>query len=158
MHFIDIIKFGVQKLKNYSANTQFKNKHPEIKLPPDYMMFEAFQLNYDKYYNGGKTTANFIKTEIEIFTSLSNVNILDWGCGPARVLRHMPSIINNNCNFYGTDYNHNAIDWCANNIKGIDFRYNEIKPPLKFEANFFSAIYMYFYFHTFIRRKPLFMV
>jgi len=48
MHFIDIIKYRIQKLKNYRANTRFKKVHPELILPPDYMMFEAFQLNYEK--------------------------------------------------------------------------------------------------------------
>jgi len=30
-------------------NENFVKQYPNIILPPDYIMFEAFQLNYDKY-------------------------------------------------------------------------------------------------------------
>jgi len=66
---------------------------------------------------------------------------LDWGCGPARVVRHLPDFVGKHCRIFGTDYNTATIDWCKNNVTNINFQLNKIAPPLVFEENFFGAIY-----------------
>ncbi len=111
-YVMDWLRFYYQRFKNRATNSAFKKKYPEVKLPPDYLMYESFQINYDKYYNGGLSMAEWLTNHLKKHTELNNKNILDWGCGPGRIIRHMPTVINNNCNFFATDYNEKSID-CA---------------------------------------------
>lgn len=138
---IDWLRFQFLKFKNRKANSYFKDNNPDVKLPPDYLMYESFQINYDKYYNGGKKMAAWLATHFEKHIKLENKRILDWGCGPGRIIRHMPKIINNNCEFFGTDYNKKSIDWCSKNLSGISFNKNELKASLPYKDNTMDVIY-----------------
>ena len=141
MHFLDKMKFYFYFFKNYKKNKAFTKKYPSLKFPPNYMMFESFQLDYEKYYFGGETTAKYIINNIAKHTSLENKKILDWGCGPARVIRHLPSLLPESTAVYGTDYNKDTIAWCKKHIEKISFENNEINPPLVFASDFFDVIY-----------------
>jgi len=65
---------------------------------------------------------------------------LDWGCGPARIIRHLPKLLPNT-SLYGTDYNAKSIAWNKANFQKISFELNNINPPTSFEDGFFDAIY-----------------
>lgn len=137
----DKTRFLILKYKNKKINDDFKQKYPNVKLPDDYTIYESFQLNYEKYYLEGKDTA---QKYIDIFkkhTDLHNKKLLEWGCGPARILRHFPELLSeHNLKITGTDYNHNTINWCNENIPNIKFIKNELAPPLPFEDNTFDII------------------
>ncbi len=75
------------------------------------------------------------------YTDLKNKKILDWGCGPGRIVRHFPEIIGNGCEFYGTDYNKKSILWCSKNLNGIQFNCNTLEASLPYPDNFFDIIY-----------------
>lgn len=141
MHLTDKLKYHVYRLRNRRSNRAFRQAHPDVALPPDYMMFESFRLDYERYYRSGRDTAQFISGKLGQFIELKDLRILDWGCGPARVIRHMPEVIGNGCYFYGTDYNADTIAWCSRHIPGVDFRLNLLSPPLPFEKDYFQAIY-----------------
>ncbi len=66
---------------------------------------------------------------------------MDWGCGPGRLIRHFPSIIEGNSKLYACDYNPASIDWCKENIEGVSFSVNNLNPPLNYEENKFDFIY-----------------
>ncbi len=66
---------------------------------------------------------------------------MDWGCGPGRVVQHLISILPEDCQIFGCDYNHEYVSWCSENIKGVCFAENDLSPPLPYESNFFNAIY-----------------
>jgi hypothetical protein len=51
------MRFYQQRIKNKEINTTFKLNNPDVKLPPDYLIYESFQLNYHKYYFESKITA-----------------------------------------------------------------------------------------------------
>jgi ubiquinone/menaquinone biosynthesis C-methylase UbiE len=72
---------------------------------------------------------------------LDGKDILDWGCGPARVIRHMPRLLSNKVKLYGTDYNEKSINWCKNNIKEIEFNHNSLEATLPYKDSSFDAIY-----------------
>ncbi|MEO5905854.1 MAG: class I SAM-dependent methyltransferase [Saprospiraceae bacterium] len=137
----DLIRYKLMYLKNYSQNIEFKKQNPNVILPPDYLMYESFQINYSKYYTGGREDAREI---IDLARPLVNFNasrILDWGCGPARLIRHFPSILGKQNEYFGTDYNAITIEWCTKNISGISISKNEVNPPLNFPDNHFTFIY-----------------
>lgn len=141
MHWLDRVKFVYQKLKNSRRNETFARKNPGLKFPPDYMLFEAFQLDYQKYYEGGERTANWLKNLFEKHAPMAGKTILDWGCGPARVVRHFPKILGQSSEIHGTDYNTGTIQWCRENIEGVTFSINQLNPPTAYPAEKFDFVY-----------------
>ena len=140
MHLVDSIRFKKEGIKNRQINEIFKRENPDLKLPPDYLIYESFQLNYEKYYVGGRTTAEWILDNLNNHVRLEQKKVLDWGCGPARVVRHMPQLSPAN-DFFGTDYNARSISWCKKNIEDVSFNHNGLDPSLPYEDGFFDAIY-----------------
>lgn len=136
----DKLRYGIEKIRNLKENKDFLRENPKLPLPPDYLIYESYQMNYRKYYEGGREYAEFIRSQWEKHIELKDINILDWGCGPARVIRHLPQIINN-CSYYGTDYNANSIQWCRANLEGIEFNHNDLEAKLPYADNFFGLIY-----------------
>lgn len=57
-------------------------------------------------------------------------NILEFGCGSARLLRLLRCLPGTQ--LIGTDMNPVCIDWCRKNITGVTFYQNERRPPLNF--------------------------
>ncbi len=141
MHLLDKAKYQYQKWKNRAHNAQFVKEHPDVKLPPDYMLFEAFQLDYQKYFEGGARTAKWLIGLFEKHSDLKGKSILDWGCGPSRVLRHFPTLLDNNCEIHGTDYNAKTIAWCRENIEGVSFSINRLNPPTEYPEARFDLVY-----------------
>ncbi len=141
VYILDKLKFKLEKSKNKNANQKFKSENPNASIPPDYLMYESFQINYSKYYFGGKETAKWILELIGKYKNLEGICVLDWGCGPGRVIRHMPEILNNKSKFYGTDYNKESINWCKKNIQDVKFNHNNLEAKLPYIDNYFEAIY-----------------
>lgn len=141
MHLLDRGNFYFQKFKNRSNNRIFKEKYSNVVLPPDYIMYESFQMNYENYFNDGLETAKWLIGYLGKHIELSNKKILEWGCGPARIIRHLPDLLPDNCEIYGSDYNRRTIDWCNLNINNVQFSKNNLQPPLEFQNNFFDVIY-----------------
>jgi SAM-dependent methyltransferase len=140
MHVLDKIKFQYHKLKNRNRNLQFKLKYPEVILPPDYMLFESFKLDYETYFIDGRDSAIWLINFLKPHVHLADKKILDWGCGPARLTRHLPSLLPD-CKIFGTDYNPVTIEWCRKNIPAVQFSTNNLNPPTLYENSFFDVIY-----------------
>lgn len=141
LYYIDFIRFYWQKFTRRSINSAFKKKYPNVILPPDYLIYESFHLNYENYYNDGKEVAKWLVNLLGKHKQLKDAQILDWGCGPGRIIRHLPAIISDSCKVFGTDYNEQSIRWCSENIKNVEFRLNKVNPPLSFDNDFFDVIY-----------------
>ncbi|MFD0964992.1 class I SAM-dependent methyltransferase [Pseudofulvibacter geojedonensis] len=141
IHLADKTRFYIEKRKNKAENEAFKKEHPSFKFPPDYLMYESFQMSYRKYYESGKKNAEWLTTLFCKHIELKNKKILDWGCGPGRIIRHLPEVISNNCSFYGTDYNQKSIKWCSENLSRISFNHNTIDAKLPYSDNEFDVIY-----------------
>lgn len=139
--FFETLNFFRERIKNRRSNKRFLAEHPDILLPPDFYIYETFTLDYKKYYSGGFETAQWIYNQLNEFISFKNISVLDWGCGPARVLRHLPVIAGEKNQYFGCDYNSKYVDWCSKNIHGIKFYKNDLSPPLDYDSNCFNAIY-----------------
>ncbi len=118
----DYLHFIYQKFNNRSSNKLFRQNNPDVVLPPDYMIYESFQMNYENYYNDSLDTAKWLISYFEKHIELKNIKILEWGCGPARIIRHLPKLLDSSCEIYGSDYNPKRL----NGVKKI-FRYSFFK-------------------------------
>lgn len=141
LYFVDYLRFFIEKYKNRKENKDFKTKHPDVKLPPDYLIYESFQINYKKYFSDSMETAKWLTNHFKKHIELKNVKILDWGCGPGRIIRHLPKILGKDCEYFGTDYNAKSITWCRENLKGISFNQNTLQATLPYSNDFFDVIY-----------------
>jgi SAM-dependent methyltransferase len=141
MHLTDRIRYKLQSRKNRNANELYLANNPDVKLPPDYLMYESFQINYKKYLEGGRDVASWIIHTFKKYNDSTSIDILDWGCGPGRVIRHMPELLGRDSNVYGTDYNEKSIEWCKANLPDIHFNLNTLEPNLPYEDGSFDFIY-----------------
>ncbi len=137
----DKARYQWMRFRNRAKNDQFKKEFPKVPLPPPYMVYESFQIDYRKYYAGGREDAQWIVSLANPHIGLENSKILDWGCGPARIIRHLPEILGNTNKYYGTDYNAKTIRWCSTNIHGVSFSKNNLTPPLPFPEQHFDLVY-----------------
>jgi SAM-dependent methyltransferase len=140
MPLLDRVYFFLNKFWFIKKNKRFKKNNPSVKIPPDYMIYESFRLDYKNYYDDGRDSAAWLVKQWADCISLDNLKILDWGCGPARVIRHLPEFLPNS-QLFAVDYNRQTIEWCKENIEGIQFIKNELEPPLPFPDSSFDLIY-----------------
>jgi 2-polyprenyl-3-methyl-5-hydroxy-6-metoxy-1,4-benzoquinol methylase len=135
------VRYYLEKIKYYKTNRVFRKRHPDVVMPPEYFIYETYKLNVEEYYYDGQETAKEIVTALAMDSGLSQPGsrILDWGCGPGRIVRHLPALLPQAA-IYGTDYNEKYIGWCSNELKGIRFTLNHIDPPLNYADSFFDAI------------------
>jgi len=104
------------------------------------MMYESFQINYQKYFSGGRKTTEWLLDLCGPFLDLQEATILDWGCGPARIVRHLPDLLPG-ATVHGTDYNRKTIAWCKEAIPKVEFRVGKLAPPLEYPDAQFDLIY-----------------
>lgn len=140
MQLADYLRFLWLRRKNKAQNRSFRTRYPDVVLPPDYLMYEAFQLDYERYYVNGRKTAEWLIGLVQNHKDLRGASILDWGCGPARVIRHLPGLIGEGA-FYGTDYNRQSIAWCSANFTDIYFHSNDLMPGLIYKKEMFDLVY-----------------
>jgi len=141
IYYADLGRYYWQRFRNRTRNRAFVRTHPEVALPPDYLLYESFGLDYHKYYYDGLETARWLITQLERHASLREAYVLDWGCGPARIVRHLPRLLDDYSHCFGTDYNEQTIAWCKKNIPQVRFSHNELHPPLTYLDQFFDIIY-----------------
>ncbi|MCC6816013.1 MAG: class I SAM-dependent methyltransferase [Saprospiraceae bacterium] len=139
--YLDQLRYYLEKVKNLESNRDFTKNHPNIVLPDDYLMYESFQLNYRKYYFEGMESAKWLIQLLEAHVDLKNKKILDWGCGPGRIIRHLPELTHRQCEYYATDYNKNSIEWCSQNLPYISFNCNTIHANLPYLDDSMDIIY-----------------
>lgn len=44
LNILDKVWYYIQKLRYWKENNDFKRKNPKVSLPPDYLIYESFQL------------------------------------------------------------------------------------------------------------------
>lgn len=140
---VDRLRFRVEAFRNRQANVQFKMEHPEVSLPPDYLIYESFRLDYRKYYYGGRETAAWLAGLMlqHCQTPEQGLRVLDWGCGPGRTIRHLGKFLPGVPELHGTDYNARSINWCQEALPQIAFNHNSLAAELPYADDSFDAIY-----------------
>lgn len=146
MLLVTRLKYWKIYLRYYREGRAFQAAHPDLVLPPPYMLYIAYGLNYKHYIEDGKRTADWLKAQFAGHTPEIGT-ILDWGCGPARITRHLPEAFPG-WQVIGSDYDEATIAWCRSALPEIKFILNELEPPLQLEnASIHAAISISIFTH-----------
>ena len=130
-------------LRERQANARFRAAHPDFVVPPAHLAFDAYgNVNNEAYVASGEAHARMIADIINRHLSGEEIRVCEWGCGPARVIRHLGRHLNRSrARLYGTDYNRETIAWASKHLEGIEFLPNELAPPLPFEDGYLDCVY-----------------
>ena len=141
---LDYGLFSIECIRHRKQNQHFIKNHPDFSVPPLQLAFDAYHsVDYEYYFNIGKCQAEYFRNTVTPY--LPNempLSILDWGCGPGRIIRHMGTgwSKDQKITCYGVDYNPDTIKWCQKHIPEINFSKNELAPPLQFDTNSFDVV------------------
>lgn len=126
--------------KQAPDNAAFLSEHPDFKVPPADILYDAHGLDYRTYYTSGQATAQEILSRIEPHRSQPLTSVLDWGCGPARVVQHLPDLLPSS-EIHGCDYDPATIDWCAPAFPSIQFKLNPLEATLPYKSGTMDLVY-----------------
>ena len=112
--------FRFQQKKYSHSNSNFQVNHPQLPIPPNELLYETGQINYQWYWESGKEAAAEIASFCHHFQLTHPHQILDWGCGVGRVTRHLPEFFSE-ATITGTDINQKNIDWLNAHCPGIQW-------------------------------------
>lgn len=136
-------RYLIQRLVRNAANRRYAREHPDFVFPPDWYLYETYTLDYKAFAEDGRQTAKEILALTQPFLPTENPSgvILDWGCGPARILRHIPALTYGQYTVIGTDYNSDYVQWGNTNLSGITILHNALQPPVALPDNHCTFIY-----------------
>jgi len=142
----DSVKFVWGRAKSWPANAVFRQRHPRFVLPPRHLAFDALNhVHWERYRTTGLQHAGLFARLIREHAAKGGpIDVLEWGCGPGRVIRHigdlLPAI---DIRLTGSDYNVESIAWCRQNLPGIRFVENGLNPPIDLPDASFDVIYSF---------------
>lgn len=129
-------------LRQRASNRAFHEKHPDVPVPPMSILYDIMgTCDAAGFYESGREHARYIRDIICRTHAGKPLKILEWGCGPARVLQHLQSPSEECWELYGADYNPRTVGWCRANHQQIVFYNNNLEPPLQAESASFDVIY-----------------
>lgn len=147
-HALDLLRYRTEQLRNSAINRTFKRNNPAFVLPPDYLIYESFHLNYAAYQRTGLEAAQWLYTYFtdHAENQPTGTTVLDWGCGPGRILRHLPEVFGPHGQYIGVDPNKNSIDWCREHlanpsIGNLSVHQSQLQPPLPLTPESIDFLY-----------------
>ena len=145
LRFADWVKYWLHRARVFAANLEFKRSNPEFRLPPLDLAFDAYNnVDWNHYKRVGKLHAGVFSNIVDRRTTARDLSILEWGCGPGRLIRHMNELLDGrSLQLTGADYNKRTIDWCRKNLPGIDFLRNDLMPPLAVADDQYDVVYCF---------------
>jgi len=131
----------VHVAKNARDNRAYRRENPGVKLPPYHILFDvSARCHYRGYYGSGLPDARFLVATMRRFLPVGPLAVCEWGCGPARLVQHLSSI-DAGIATIACDYNAETISWCQEAFPSVDFRKNELAPPLPLQSDSLDVLY-----------------
>jgi SAM-dependent methyltransferase len=138
--WLDRLLFRAALFGNRNKNNRYRQQDPQALLPGDYFLYETYQLDYQKFIEDGALAAREIIEWTKPWVSVPDPRILDWGCGVARIVRHLPALLPGAA-LYGCDINEKMIEWDKANHPGIAFTAINNFTPIPYAESFFDLVY-----------------
>ena len=140
----DHTKFVFSQARVRAGNRRFIKQNPRFAVPPEHLAFDALNhVDWVRYQDSGLQHAG-------MFARIINANarqggtlaVLEWGCGPGRLIRHLPGLLPGLAlAITGADYNPESTAWCKAHLPGIRFVENALNPPLPLAEASFDVVY-----------------
>lgn len=111
--------------------------------PPPLLRYRVHRaFDEGSYVENGRLIARCLVEALrESGASLEHMDVLDFACGPGRVIKEFASMTAS-CTFYGSDIDEEAIAWAQSHLSDIArFSINGIHPPTNFPDGKFDVIY-----------------
>jgi SAM-dependent methyltransferase len=136
------LRYWSAGVKHLRKNRAFVRGHPEEAVAPGFLMYDAYgEINYPSYFVKGSGAATYVvELAREYLGVRSGLSVCEWGCGPGRIIRHLPTLLPDS-RIYGTDSNARTIAWCSAHLRGVTFRVNDLAPPLPFATGAMDLLY-----------------
>jgi len=143
LQLADTVLFAREIFRNRKLNQAFLKSHHNFNPPPNLLAYDAYNhTNWQSYFDTGLSHARLVSDITRAYIQEKKIKICEWGCGPARVIRHLETIKGfNKVELFGTDFNKKSIKWCKKNIRSAHFSLNNLGPPLSYEPEIFDCVY-----------------
>jgi SAM-dependent methyltransferase len=140
LEIADIATFRWAAARGRTGRARFRQRHGSVALPPDDLAYDAYgTLDWEFYWSLGEEIAGELASIIGGERRAGS--LLEWGCGPARIIRHLPRLLGDRWKIFGSDASGATVEWCAANISGVSFSRNGLEPPLAFSDAQFDCVY-----------------
>jgi SAM-dependent methyltransferase len=139
--------FLAYRVLAWPANRRFRAAHPDFPVPPAPLYYDVFNdVCWETYRRTGREHAELFLNWLQdqgVPTHDGPAAILEWGCGPGRIVRHLATLLGPEVRLCGSDYNAASIAWCREHLPGVRFELNGLEPPTVFPDQSFDAIYCF---------------
>lgn len=152
---LEAVLLRYQAAKRYRPGQTARNRaylqaHPQpLSLPPRRLLISSTGNDDIAWFlEGGKAGAEVILATLEKngISGDDRLEVLDFGCGCGRVLRHLAT---HPWQLHGVDYNAAAVRWCRQHLPIARFDRNGLAPPLTGGAERFDLVYAFSVFTHF---------
>jgi ubiquinone/menaquinone biosynthesis C-methylase UbiE len=116
----DRMHFLAERIRYARQNKYFRVNTPGFAIPPDEFLHETYRLNYRDYALDGAATARELVDRIRPWLPTKHAELLEWGCGVARITRHLPYQPDIG-QVTGADIHAGMIDWNKSHIPEVTF-------------------------------------
>jgi len=149
--------YAARRLRSGPGNRRFRRAHPDFETPPPHLAFDAYNhVDWQIYRDDGIRHASVIADLIAAELPSGELDVLEWGCGPGRLVRHMREALGGRIRrLVGSDYNRETIAWCRRHLHDIEFVENRLDPPLDLPDRSFDAVYNFSVFTHLSERAQL---
>ena len=142
LQLADQLLYFFLRFRLRKSNSIFRCKNPDVRIPPASILYDILgTCDLTGFFQSGCEHANALAGIINKHQPSGLLQILEWGCGPGRVLQYLQSPSESVWELFGADYNPRTIDWCRANLPQIRFFLNDLAPPIPAEAASFDVIY-----------------
>lgn len=125
---LDRLHFLTERIRHAPGNRAFLRTADGFPLPPDEYLHETYRLNYRDYALDGAITARELVDRIRPWMQTDKADLLEWGCGVARITRHLPKLPGIR-QVTGADIHPGMIRWNKEHIPDIPFLQIPLEPP-----------------------------
>ena len=141
---IDRVAYWRRLALTARSNRAFRRTYPDFPVPPLPILWDA-QATTDlaEYKRSGEQAAAQYWELIRPHLDPGRVSrVCEWGCGPARIVRHLPALAAGlRVEFHASDYNPASIAWCRAHLPNITFFENGLAPPLPVSDRMFDVLF-----------------
>ncbi len=114
-----------------------------VTAPPDHLIKRVTGSTEVSFFrSAGLRTYTEFRDALERYHPERIGHLLDWGCGCGRMAVHLAAdqVADE---IHACDIDREAVEWCANNVPGAEFRPIDLYPPTSYADDYFDVVISY---------------